>query len=178
MQRIGWARPTSLKCSGSDGKMTPQWCGRGPKPERETCPRRLRVRDTSLFCRLAARAHASVNSRRIRLSLHNTSCNYAKSNGLRERERERERFAYATVFVVCLFVCFNPTVEVVTFRLRRLCWLNGFLWPASPHQRHECQDLWAHATECMCAHTWLRSLLSSKRFCLFVCFRESIQNAC
>ena len=36
---------------------------------------------------------------------------------------------------------FNPTIEVVTFRLRRLCMLGVFLLLAFTHLGHECQDL-------------------------------------
>ena len=36
---------------------------------------------------------------------------------------------------------FNPTIKVVTFRLRGWCVLGVFLLPAFTHLRHECQDL-------------------------------------
>ena len=36
---------------------------------------------------------------------------------------------------------FNPTIEVVTFRLRGFCMLDAFLLPAFARQGHECQDL-------------------------------------
>ena len=42
-------------------------------------------------------------------------------------------FAYVTGF--------NPTIEVITFRLRGWCILGVFLLPAFTHQGHECQDL-------------------------------------
>ena len=45
-----------------------------------------------------------------------------------------EIFAYVTVF-------FNPTVKVVTFRLRGWCVLGVFLLPAFIHLGHERQDL-------------------------------------
>ena len=36
---------------------------------------------------------------------------------------------------------FNPTIKVVTFRLRRWCTLGVFLLPAFTRPGHECQDL-------------------------------------
>ena len=48
---------------------------------------------------------------------------------------------YVTVFVFCCFVFFNPTIEVVTFRLRGWCMLGVFLVPAFTHLGHKCQDL-------------------------------------
>ena len=42
-------------------------------------------------------------------------------------------FAYVTVF--------NPTIEVVTFRLRGWCMLSVFVLPAFTHLGHEFQDL-------------------------------------
>ena len=47
-----------------------------------------------------------------------------------------EIFAYVTVF-------FNPTIKVVTFRLRGWCVLGVFLLPAFTHLGHERQDLWS-----------------------------------
>ena len=47
-----------------------------------------------------------------------------------------EIFAYVTGFFF-----FNPTIEVVTFRLRGLCMLGVFLLPAFTRLGHECQDL-------------------------------------
>ena len=44
-----------------------------------------------------------------------------------------EIFAYVTVF--------NPTIEVVTFRLREWCMLGVFLLPALIRPGHERQDL-------------------------------------
>ena len=44
-----------------------------------------------------------------------------------------EIFAYVTVF--------NPTIEVVTFRLRGWCMLGVFLLPAFTRLGYECQDL-------------------------------------
>ena len=44
-----------------------------------------------------------------------------------------EIFAYVTVF--------NPTIEVVTFRLHGWCMLGVFLLPAFTRTGHECQDL-------------------------------------
>ena len=46
-----------------------------------------------------------------------------------------EIFAYVTVFF------FNPTIEVVTLRLRGWCILGVFLLPAFTRLGHECQDL-------------------------------------
>ena len=46
-----------------------------------------------------------------------------------------EIFAYVTVF--------NPTIEVVTFRLHGWCMLDVFLLPAFTRLGHECQDLWS-----------------------------------
>ena len=43
-------------------------------------------------------------------------------------------FAYVTVF-------FNPTIRVVTFRLRGWCMLGVLLLPAFTRLGHECQDL-------------------------------------
>ena len=45
-----------------------------------------------------------------------------------------EIFAYVTVF-------FNPTIKVVTFRLRGWCVLDVFLLPAFTRLGHESQDL-------------------------------------
>ena len=39
------------------------------------------------------------------------------------------------------FFLFNPTTEVVTFRLRGWCMLGVFLLPAFTRLRHEYQDL-------------------------------------
>ena len=44
-----------------------------------------------------------------------------------------EIFAYVTVF--------NPTIEVVTFRLRGWCMLGVFILPAFTRLGHECQGL-------------------------------------
>ena len=46
-----------------------------------------------------------------------------------------EIFAYVTVFF------FNPTIKVVTFRLRGWCVLGVFLLPAFTRLGHEHQDL-------------------------------------
>ena len=46
-----------------------------------------------------------------------------------------EIFAYVTVFF------FNPTIKVVTFRLRGWCVLGVFLLPAFTRLGHERQDL-------------------------------------
>ena len=48
-----------------------------------------------------------------------------------------EIFAYVTVF--CFF--FNPTIEVITFRLCGWCMLGVFLSPAFTRLGHECQDI-------------------------------------
>ena len=44
-------------------------------------------------------------------------------------------------FYVTVVFFFNPAIEVVTFRLCRLCKLGVFLLPAFTHLGHECQDL-------------------------------------
>ena len=44
-------------------------------------------------------------------------------------------------FCVCDRFFFNPTIKVVTFRLRGWCVLGVFLLPAFTHLGHECQDL-------------------------------------
>ena len=46
-----------------------------------------------------------------------------------------EIFWYVTIF--------DPTIEVVTFRLREWCMLGVFLLPAFTCLGHECQDLWS-----------------------------------
>ena len=66
-------------------------------------------------------------------------------------------------FCVCDCFFFYPTIEVVTFHLRGWCMLGVFLLPAFTHLGHECQDLWVHTKECMCAQTTPRFILSSKR---------------
>ena len=43
------------------------------------------------------------------------------------------------IFVYVYF--FNPTIEVVTFRLRGWCMLGVYLLPAFTRLGHECQDL-------------------------------------
>ena len=59
---------------------------------------------------------------------------------------------FVVVFLVCLFACFffcffflffflNPTIEVVTFRLRGWCMLDVILLPVFTRPGHECQDL-------------------------------------
>ena len=58
---------------------------------------------------------------------------------------------------------FNPTFEVVTFRLRGWCMLDVFLLPAFSRLGHECQDLFCRVMECMCAQTRLWFILSSER---------------
>ena len=42
---------------------------------------------------------------------------------------------------LCVCDCFNPTIEVVTFRLRGWCMLGVFLMLAFTRLGHECQDL-------------------------------------
>ena len=44
-----------------------------------------------------------------------------------------------TIVFVCLFV-FNPTIDIVTFRLRGWCMQGVFLLPAFARLGHECQD--------------------------------------
>ena len=51
-----------------------------------------------------------------------------------------EIFAYVTVF-------FNPTIKVVTFRLRGWCVLGAFLLLAITRLGHERQDLWSPCDE-------------------------------
>ena len=54
-----------------------------------------------------------------------------------------EIFAYVTVFLFAgfFFFFFNPTIEVVTFRLCGWCMLGVVLLPAFTRLGHECQDL-------------------------------------
>ena len=58
-----------------------------------------------------------------------------------------EIFANVTVVVVggggffLFFFPFNPTIQVVTFRLRGWCMVGVFLLPAFTHQGHERHDL-------------------------------------
>ena len=42
---------------------------------------------------------------------------------------------------LCMWPCFNPTIEVVTFHLHGWCMLGVFLLPAFTRLWHECQDL-------------------------------------
>ena len=42
---------------------------------------------------------------------------------------------------LCMWPFFNPTIKVVTFRLRGWCMLGVFLLPAFTRLGHECQDL-------------------------------------
>ena len=58
---------------------------------------------------------------------------------------------------------FNPTIQVVTFRLCGCCVLGVFLLPAFTRLGHERQDLWVRAMKCMCAQTGPRFILSSER---------------
>ena len=62
-----------------------------------------------------------------------------------------------------IFACdsVNPTIMVVTFRLRRWCMQGVFLLQAFTRLGHECQDV--DVMECMCAQTRPRFILSSKR---------------
>ena len=64
-------------------------------------------------------------------------------------------FAYVTVF-------FNPTIEVVTFRLRKWCMLGVFLLPAFTHLGHEGQDFLSPC-DGMCAQIRPRFILSPER---------------
>ena len=60
---------------------------------------------------------------------------------------------------------FNPTTEVVTFRLREWWMLGEILLPAFTRPGNECKDLLVYTMECMCALTrphFIR-LLSSER---------------
>ena len=66
-------------------------------------------------------------------------------------------FAYVTVF--------NPTIVVVTFRLRGWCILSVFLLPAFTRLGHERQDFFlVHAMERMCAQTRPWSISHPKEF--------------
>ena len=56
--------------------------------------------------------------------------------------------------------CFNPTIEVVTCRLRAWCMLDVFLLPAFTRLGHECHHL---LSPCMCAQTRPRFILSSEK---------------
>ena len=59
-----------------------------------------------------------------------------------------EILAYATVFC-----CFNPTIEVVTSRLRGWCVLDVFLLQAFTRRGHECQDIFSESVWWnACAH--------------------------
>ena len=58
----------------------------------------------------------------------------------RERERERESFPFVGEIFAFVTV-FNPTIEVVTFRLRGWCVLGVVLLPAFTRLGHERQDL-------------------------------------
>ena len=52
-----------------------------------------------------------------------------------------EIFAYATVFRFVFFLFFfNPTIEVITFRLRGWCMLGIILLPVFTRLGHERQD--------------------------------------
>ena len=51
------------------------------------------------------------------------------------------RFLRVWPFFFFFFFLFNPTIEVVTFRLHGLCMLGVFLLPAFTRLGHECQDL-------------------------------------
>ena len=57
---------------------------------------------------------------------------------------------------------FNPTIKVVTFRLRGWCVLGVFLLPAFTRLGHERQDLLS-PMKCMCAQTRPRFILLSER---------------
>ena len=57
---------------------------------------------------------------------------------------------------------FNPTIKVVTFRLRGWCVLGVFLLPAFTRLGHERQDLLSPAMKCMYAQTRPRFILSSE----------------
>ena len=58
---------------------------------------------------------------------------------------------------------FNPTIKVVTFRLRGWCVLGVFLLPAFTGLGHERQDLLSPCDmKCMCAQTRPRFILSSE----------------
>ena len=57
---------------------------------------------------------------------------------------------------------FNPTIKVVTFRLRGWCVLGVFLLPAFTRLGHKRQDLLVRAMKCMCAQTRPRFILSSE----------------
>ena len=48
---------------------------------------------------------------------------------------------------LCMWPFFNPTIKVVTFRLRGWCVLGVFLFPAFTRLGHECQDLLSSCDE-------------------------------
>ena len=61
----------------------------------------------------------------------------------------------------------NPTIEVVTFRLRGWCMLGVFLLPAFSSLGHECQDLFESVRWNACVH---RLDLIRKSFFFFFFF--------
>ena len=52
-------------------------------------------------------------------------------------------FSLGEIFVYVTLFYFNPTIEVVTFRLCGWCMLGVFLLLAFTHLGHECQGLWS-----------------------------------
>ena len=94
--------------------------------------------------------------------------------------REKERFTLLllllrspaislgfTIFGWDFCVCgrfFNPTIKVVTFRLRGWCLVGAFLLLAFTRPGHERQDLWVHAMKCVCAQTRPRVYTLIRKF--------------
>ena len=74
-----------------------------------------------------------------------------------------ENFAYVTAF---FFFFFNPTIMVVTFRLRGWCMLGVFLSQAFTRLRYDCQDLLSprDGMHIICAQTRPGFILSPEFF--------------
>ena len=67
------------------------------------------------------------------------------------------------VFFVFVFCFFNPTIEIVTFRLRGWCMLGVFLLPAFTSLEHGCQDLLSRCDLMRVCTAIPRFILSSQR---------------
>ena len=75
---------------------------------------------------------------------------------------------------LCTWLFFNPTIEVVTFRLHGWCMLGvSFCCRHSPIKDMSVRVFWVHQMECMCAQTRPWFIISSKRV-----FWEWSQNPC
>ena len=74
---------------------------------------------------------------------------------------------------LCMWRFFNPSIQVVTVRLRGWCMLGVFSVTDIHPSRSWISGSWVHAMECMCAQTRPQFILSSKRV-----FREWSQNPC